>query len=246
MNNLLLTLCGLAVCQIAIAQDETAVFASTGNEELIDIPFSSETTDESRTLELENLIKEFPKRLDYRYEKIHKIFEKSDWSAFTPEVLDLIDLSYSTNHKWEWDKNENVVGENPEAFLLNTIKDYVFMLYYTEEISLHDDIRKISNKVLDQRPNEFDFVTYFPMTYEITGEYKKALPYLERAEKLSDQNGMIMSHIAKCHFELGNFGEAMKYYKRTTEWGDAGEKEDAISQIAILNNKKSNNTTAVR
>jgi len=244
MNNLIFTIYGLLICQIAFTQHENAVFASASNESfLVDATYIAP---DNSAEELDNLIKEFPKRLDYRYEKMHKIYEQQDWTSFTREVLDLIDYSYATNHKWEWDKNENAVIENPEAFLLNTIKDYVFMLYFTEDVELHDDIRKISNKVLKQRPNEYDFVTYFPMTYEITGDYKNALTYLKRAEKLSDQNGMITSHIAKCHYELGDYENALKYYKRTMEWGDVREREDAISKISELDNKNRNNSKKVR
>lgn len=184
-----------------------------------------------------NKVRSFPNRLDYRYEYINELSVANEWGKFTNEVISLVNNSYSTEHNWIWAAGESPIGEDPEGFVLNTVQDFIFMLYITDDPVQHDNIRAICDMVLEYNETHVDFLTYPAMTYDAIGNYEAALEYLEKAENLHPADAKVAILLAENATKLGKLNTAMVYYQKALRHGDERDVKEARVQLAKLDFK---------
>ena len=197
----------------------------------------SELINTSALKDLKNKTRAYPQRLDFKYEFLNGLSLNKDWNQFTNEVIKLIDQSYETNHAWLWDQAYDAIGEDAEGFILNTIQDYVFILYITDDVAQHDNIRAICDLVLEHTPGHVDFMTYPAMTYDAAGDYVAGMHYLQKAEQAHPANGMVALLMAENYEKQGKVNTAKAYYQKAIRYGEESDAKEALAHMERLNFK---------
>jgi len=183
---------------------------------------------------MKDQIRAFPSRLDYRYNYMYELSNSENWKRLSDEVIALVDFSYDNNHNWIWDNQIDAIGSDAEAFLLNTVQDYVFMLYNTDDESNYALIEQICNAVLADQPDHRDFLTYPAMTAAAVKDYDKALTYLHKAERVHREDGTLAFLMAENYQNLNNTNLALSYFKKALRYGNEREKLLAQREIDKL------------
>jgi tetratricopeptide (TPR) repeat protein len=95
-------------------------------------------------------------------------------------------------------------------------------------------MREISEQILKYYPNHVESLSNISVSYLLTGEYEKALIPLLKAEKIDPKDAIVLSNIAQAYKLKEDKENAIKYYKKTIEFGDERIKEFAEQQIKLL------------
>ena len=186
---------------------------------------------------LKNKIRSYPDRLDYRYEYLNELSLHGEWNKFTNEVINLVEYSYRSNHNWAWSPGVDAIGDDAEGFLLNTIEDYVFMLYITGEPRQFDHLRSICDVVVEFKPDHVDFLTYPAMTYDALEDYEAGTTYLRKAEELHPNNALISMLIAENYEKRSMVNAALVYYRKALRHGEEDDAKEDVGHIERLSFK---------
>lgn len=224
--SLVLLFIGSAVAQIDYAE---VAFQDTNTNYQV-----SKINTPSAVKSLKNKIRSYPNRLDYRYEYLNELSLQTEWNKFTNEVINLVEYSYKSNHNWAWSSGVDAIGEDAEGFLLNTIEDYVFMLYITGEPAQFDHLRSICEVVIEFKSDHVDFLTYPAMTYDALEDYEAGIAYLQKAEVLHPNNAMVSLLIAENYENRGMINAALAYYRNAVRHGKEDESKEAVGHIERL------------
>lgn len=181
---------------------------------------------------INNGIEKFPARLDMRFGKVYALGQIEDWYGFTAEITESIQYSDEISNKWLWTKNKPV--DDAEIFFLGSIQGYQSQLYNTEEDSLLENMREISEQILKIYPNHFESLSNIAVTYMMTGQYREAIPPLLAAEKIAPTDNIVLSNLAYAYKLNDDSKLAIIYYKKLLEIGDAKIKRFAQKQIDLL------------
>jgi tetratricopeptide (TPR) repeat protein len=177
----------------------------------------------------------FPNRLDMRFGKIYMLGQKENYSAFATEIIMTIDYSGINKNAWLW--TDNKVLKEPKQFMLKSVQDYILQLYNTGDAKLLDDIKRISEAVLKYYPNNVESLLDLSIFYTMNKNYDKAIEQLLKAEKLAPTNYVVMNNIAEAYLKKGDKANAMNYYQKVMQYGDASVKADAQKKIDELKKK---------
>jgi tetratricopeptide (TPR) repeat protein len=177
-------------------------------------------------------IEKNPARLDMRFGKVYTYGQTKDYENFTTEIINTINYSAVINNKWTWSDNKPV--EDPNKFMLSCIQDYVRQLFDTQNDSLLDNMKRISETVLKYHPNHVESLSNISIVYTIKKDYNKALTFLLKAEKIDPKDYIVLSNIAHAYKLKGDKVNAIKYYELTTKYGDDQAKEYANEQLKDL------------
>lgn len=85
-----------------------------------------------------------------------------------------------------------------------------------------DQAKKMVKKVVIAYPDEANYLDTYGWILYVAKDYEEAKIYLEKAIKDSD-NGTILEHYGDVLYQLGKKDEALKFWKRAKEKGDATE-----------------------
>jgi tetratricopeptide (TPR) repeat protein len=174
----------------------------------------------------------FPKRLDMRFGKIYILGQAENYTEFTKEIVAAIDYGVKINNSWLW--KEGKLLENPKAFFLSSLQDYVATIYNTEDDSLLPLMRRISEAVIKYYPDHVESLSNVALTYLITGEFEKALPFLLKAEQVAPRDIVVLNNIAIAYKRKGDKINAKAYYEKIISYGNKEEALDAQQQLKIL------------
>ncbi len=177
-------------------------------------------------------IDKFPSRLDMRFGKTYALGLIEDWDMFKDEIISAINYSNLINNKWIWTNDEPV--EDPENFFLSSIQGYQSQLYNTEDDSLLQTMREISETILKYYPEHIESLTNIAITYLLTENYDKGLEVLLRAEKINPQDDIILTNIAYSYKMKKDNKNAILYYQKAIEFGDSEVQNFAKEQIELL------------
>lgn len=180
-------------------------------------------------------ISAFPDRLDMRFGKIYILGQNGNYGDFTREIISTVDQSGANKNNWLWTGNKPV--ERPKEFMLSTVQEYVLQLYNTQDDSLLDNMAKIAGTVLQLYPDHVESLSDLSIVYLIRGENDKALPVLLKAEKIAPNDFIVLNNIAETYKRLGDYRNAIKYYKLVLNQGDEDAKKVAKAQIEALKKK---------
>ena len=121
-----------------------------------------------------------------------------------------------------------------EEFFVNTLQEYVVAIYNTENDDLLPYMRQVSESVLKYMPNHVESLSNVALTYLITKEYDKALPYLLKAEGQSPKDIVILNNIAVAYAAKKDKVNAKAYYEKIIKHGNREEVENAKNKIKAL------------
>jgi tetratricopeptide (TPR) repeat protein len=173
-----------------------------------------------------------PTRLDMRFGKIYMLGEAENYSEFTKEIIATIDYGNKINNAWLWKEGKPL--ENPKQFFLGSLQDYITTIYNTQDDNLLSLMRQISEVVIKNYPDHVESLSNIALTYLITGEYDKALPFLLRAEKVAPKDVVVLNNIAEAYKRKGDKANAKTYYEKVIKYGNKDEVEDARQKMKGL------------
>lgn len=176
----------------------------------------------------------YPNRLDMRFGKIYVLGQTGDWEKFTNEIVQTIQYSSTNQNDWLWTNNEK--SEGGEELFLSALQDYQLQLYNTGRDDLLPNMQRIASEVLKYYPTHVESLSNLSITYILTGEYDKAITYLQKAEEINPEDYIVLSNIAQAYKLKGNKKKAIEYYEKISKYGDDQAKAFAQQQIKELKN----------
>lgn len=174
----------------------------------------------------------YPSRLDMRFGKIYMLGEAENYPEFVKEIVLTIDYSTKINNNWLWKEGKPL--ENPKKFFLGTPQVYVKTIYNTEDDKLLPLIRQISEAVIKYYPDHVESLANIALTYLLTEEYDKALPFLLKAEKIAPKDIVVLNNIAETYKQKGDKANARIYYEKIIQNGSKEESQRAKAQLQTL------------
>ncbi len=181
---------------------------------------------------IEKGIIKFPSRLDMRFGKIYVLGQLEDYENFTNEIIKTIDYSAIIDSKWLW--TDNKPFEDPLNNMLGSVQEYVMQLYNTENDSLLDNMRRISETVLKYYPEHIESMSNISVVCLLKKEYDKGLEVLFKAEKIAPEDYIILANIAQAYKLKGDNINSIKYYEKVIQFGNEQAKAFAKEQIKEL------------
>jgi tetratricopeptide (TPR) repeat protein len=174
----------------------------------------------------------YPNRLDMRFGKIHVLGQIKDWNNFTNEIIKTVNHSSINHNQWTWTYNEKQDGG--QDFFLSCLQDYQMQLYNTMDDKLLINMQKISKSVLAHYPNHIESLSNLSIAYLVSKQYDKALVPLLKAEKLNPKDYIVLNNIAYAYKESGDTKNAISYYNKVIQYGDAPAKAQAEQELSKL------------
>lgn len=177
-------------------------------------------------------ILKFPNRLDMRFGKIYVLGVVKDYENFTNEIIRTIDFSNENKNNWTW--TNNIKKEDAEQFLLDAIQEYNNQLYNTNNDSLLENMKAISETVLKYYPKSIENLSNISITYLLQKQYDKALEFLLKAEKINQNDIVVLANIAQAYKLKDDKINSIKYYELMQKNGNNDDKNFAKEQIEKL------------
>lgn len=218
------------------AQDEEALVISDSLNNPVGFITSRiiyESSDLEKALEYINEgITKFPDRLDMRFGKTYLLGKAENYTEFTKEVITTLNHADKIKNKWKWSDNKPL--DDPEEFMLSSVQGYILQLYNTGNDELLENMKQISEKVLEYHPEHIESMTNLSIVLLINEDYNSALEWLKKAENLAPEDFIVLGNIALCYKMLGDTEKAIKYYELEVKYGDDDAKDFANKQLTEL------------
>ena len=177
-------------------------------------------------------INKFPRRIDMRFGKIYALGTLKEYNRFTEEIIEAIKFSKQINNRWLDELNEPFV--NSEKSFLATIYAYMTQLYNTMDDDLLPNIEKIALNVVDKYPNHIESLSMLGVVYTIQNNYDDGIKYLLRANKINQEDHIVLGNIAQLYKRKGDTKNAKKYFKLMLKHGDEQGKMIAKKELEAL------------
>jgi tetratricopeptide (TPR) repeat protein len=173
-----------------------------------------------------------PRRLDMRFGKMYLLSDANRFPEVATELIKAIEYGQQ-KHDWLWKDGKPL--EEPKEFFLDNVQAYVGNIYDTGDDKLLPQMRDISEAVLKYFPNHVECLSNVAITYLLTGQYDKALPYLLKAEKINSKDTVVLNNIAEVYKRSGKITEAKAYYEKIISVGGENDKAYAQKKLKELN-----------
>jgi tetratricopeptide (TPR) repeat protein len=174
----------------------------------------------------------YPKRLDMRFGEIYVLGQIKDYETFTNVLMETIHYGNSIQNKWLWKEGKDL--DQGTDFLLSSIQDYVLTLYNTNDDAQLPQMRRISEAVLKYYPNHVESLSDIALTFILTKEYDKAIPFLLHAEEISPKDAIVLNNLAEAYLRKGNVEQAKIYLNKVIAFGSADDKQEAREKLANI------------
>ena len=172
-------------------------------------------------------IERFPTRFDMRIVKIYMLGRIKEYSAYTEEVINMINYSVKIENNW---KGENFkLVERPDEMFEDAVLEFQEKLFAENNASLYDNIIQISNEMLKCYPNNIQSRINMSTIYVEQKEYDKSIDLLQQAIKINEMNPIVSYNLAHLFALKGDIVNAKKYFELTIV--NAG-KEERLKIIA--------------
>jgi tetratricopeptide (TPR) repeat protein len=176
-----------------------------------------------------------PQRLDMRFGKIYVLGQTGDYKTFTSELINTLHYSNKIGESnWKWANNKSI--EDPKKMILGAAQDYCVTLYETNNDALLDNMRSISETVLQYYPDHVPSLSNIAITYTLQGNHNKALETLLKAEKIAPTDYIILNNIANIYRTQNDKPNAIRYYELVLKHGNDDAKEVATRELKKLRN----------
>jgi len=98
----------------------------------------------------------------------------------------------------------------------NLLNNYSY--YLAQRGEKLDEAKKMCQKLLENSPESPTYLDTYAWVLYVSGDYKKALKYIEKAVRISP-NGTILEHYGDILYQIGNPEEALLQWKKAKEIG---------------------------
>ena len=181
---------------------------------------------------LQKGILKFPDRLDLRFTRIQALGQKERYDEYTYDIIQTLEQSNTNKNAWKATNNELI--KDPQKFMLGGVQEFVVQLYNTNDYTLLESMRAISQTALKYYPQHIESLSNLSIVYLLKKQYDKALDPLLKAEKLAPKDVIVLSNIAKAYTMKEDLENATAYYQLCIKYGDAKVKKYAQEQIDAL------------
>lgn len=171
-------------------------------------------------------------RLDMYFGKIHILNEVYDFKTAGDVLVQVLNRSMINGNRWLWSNNEPV--KDGKAFLLNNIQDYYsrwLNLDSEEEMAI---VRKVGEVQIKLYPEDVFAYNNVAASYGIMKDYKSALQYFLRAERINPKDVLVLNNVAYTYANIGNKAKAREYYRKMMEYGTDEDKKYAEGKLKGL------------
>lgn len=174
-----------------------------------------------------------PQRLDMRFGKIYVLGQTGDYKTFTSELINTLHYSNKIGeNNWKWANDKPI--EDPKKLILGAVQDYCVTLYETDDDALLNNMRQISETVLQYYPDHVPSLSNIAITHTLQGNHDKALESLLKAEKIAPTDYIILNNIANIYRTQNDKPNAIRYYELVLKHGDDDAKEVAARELKKL------------
>ena len=174
-------------------------------------------------------IERFPTRFDMRLAKIYMLGRLKEFTPFTDEIIKLISYSKRIENNWKGE-NFSLIKE-PLEMLYGSVIEFQENLFAEEDVSLYENIIKISNEMLKNYPKHVQSLLNISTIHFTKKEYDKSLEALLNAVDIEPENAIVLFNIAHVYGLKGDKENAKKYFELTAT--NATEKEERLRDAAL-------------
>jgi len=185
---------------------------------------------------IERGISSFPDRLDLRIRKINVLKEQEDWNLFTQNIIST--ALYSRDKERDWKGPDDIIIQDDIKYILSIIQGFQISLFNSGDLDNLQYIRSVAEEILTIYPNHIPSLSNLALTHTLNEQYRPALPYLLKAEKIDSTDFIIQANIAYAYKNLGDTVRALSYYKRLTHIKEQGIGQYARLQLKLLAQKQ--------
>lgn len=160
-----------------------------------------------------------PSRLDLRLAEIEFYKEQGLWLEMVKSVERLLDRSAAEGHFWVVRADQTV--SDGEKTILKWLDDLQIELYTSGDDILLPYMRTIALKTIEVFPRWVQAYNDVAVTYLHAGDFEQSIVYLRQAHKIAPNDLHVVGNLAYLLKLNGQKEEALIYYRKMMESGDA-------------------------
>jgi len=176
---------------------------------------------------LDLAIQKFPNRLDFRLGKIYLTRESEHWDWMETEIVATLNQSSKLEHRWKTEHNEKIKEAQP--FLYSSLQETFYVLFESGLPFAYDIIERSSRLIIQQQDQNVIALSNIATCLMMKEKHLDALTFLNKAYQISPNDIIIVGNEAFCHWRLGHFEDAKRFYKIALEMAKAqNDPEDVL------------------
>jgi tetratricopeptide (TPR) repeat protein len=179
-------------------------------------------------------IKIAPNRLDMHFGQIHILGQIGEYHRESDKIIQVLNISKSNNNHWLWSNNEPI-NENGEEILLSSINDYYGLWIRLKTVDSLIAAELTSKEQIKLYPDNIYGYNILGVVNGVQGKTEEALSWYLKAEKVNNQDYIVLNNIAYCYEQLSNNKKAIEYYQKMELIDDDQVKEYARQKISQMN-----------
>jgi len=164
---------------------------------------------------LDKAISLFPNRLDFRLGKIFLTRESEHWDWMETEIVATLQQAMKLEHRWKTEHNEKIKEAQP--FLYSSLQETFYVLFESGLPYAYDIIERSSRLIIQQQDQNVIALSNIATCLMMKEKHLDALTYLNKAYQISPNDIILVGNEAFCHWRLGHFEDAKRYYKIALE-----------------------------
>jgi tetratricopeptide (TPR) repeat protein len=175
---------------------------------------------------LDKAISLFPNRLDFRLGKIFLTRESEHWDWMETEIVATLQQSMKLEHRWKTEHNEKIKEAQP--FLYSSLQETFYVLFESGLPYAYDIIERSSRLIIQQQDQNVIALSNIATCLMMKEKHLDALTYLNKAYQISPNDIIIVGNEAFCHWRLGHFEDAKRFYKIALEMAKAQDDAEQV------------------
>jgi tetratricopeptide (TPR) repeat protein len=101
----------------------------------------------------------------------------------------------------------------------------------------YEKVIELGKQLIESEPNDFDGLLEIGKAYNFLNEFKKAIPFLEKARDCSKKDWQFAwsnIELMESNFAIGNIEKANEYYKKSLEYNGTKNSTKKLNDLALL------------
>lgn len=159
--------------------------------------------------ELEQAEKKFPNRLDLMIDRAIVLSEARAWKSLRSQMESALQRAATEPEKFRWLEDQKP-PRPPAEFLLNGLQVVITTALDEHDQGGGDRARQFATLGLKYFPSHVPLLSDMGSSYGLANEWKRALPYYERARNLAPEDSIVLCDLAQAYLQLGRDDEARR------------------------------------
>lgn len=160
-----------------------------------------------------------PDRLDMHFGQLHVLGQMGEYERGSQRLRELLKRSKVNNNEWLWSGGEPV-PEDGEAMLLGSINDYYGLWLRVKTPESLKAAETAGSEQIRLYPESVYGYNILGVVNGVRGQAREALGWYLKAEELDGRDYIVLNNIAYCYEQLGETGNAIRYYRKMEESGN--------------------------